>query len=146
MHTTLDEFNDSVEEQIARLQPRAAVAGLREATLGRVNRELRSSRWDIRFGRVAAVLLLMGIGINVATVNKRLVLTTGVQLADRPTAESIAELAVTMADVNDSRTVSIYARHLATLSGFPIGSLQANAILKEVDRRLSSTVSNGKEG
>jgi len=72
--------------------------------------------------------------------------TTGVSLADRPTAESIVELAVTMADVNDSRTVSIYARHLATLSSFPMGSLQADAILKEVDQCLALNLSIGKEG
>ena len=48
MNTPPDEFDNSVEAQLARLQPRVAVDGLRDATLGRVQRELRSSRWDRR--------------------------------------------------------------------------------------------------
>ena len=51
-----------------------------------------------------------------------------------------------IADVTDSRTASIFARHLALLNGFPIGSHQANAIEHEVDRRLSSAVTTGKDG
>ena len=39
MNTPPDEFDNSVEAQLARLQPRVAVGGLRDATLGRVQRE-----------------------------------------------------------------------------------------------------------
>jgi hypothetical protein len=146
MITQRDEFDNSVEAQLARLQPRFTVEGLRDATLGRVQRELRSSRWDRRLGRVAAVLLVVGIGMNVATINKHPALPTGGRLAARPATESISELAVTMADATDITTASIYVRHLAAFHCFPIGGHQANAIQREVDRRLSSTVSNGKEG
>lgn len=146
MNTPLDQFDDSVEMQLARLHPRVVVGGLREVTLERVHRELRSSRWDRRLGHVAAVLLVVGIGMNVATVNKRLLLPTDGQLAARPTTESIAELAVSMAGVTDIETASLLARHLAALNGFPPGSHQAEAIEHEIYRRLSSAISNGKEG
>ena len=146
MNTSLGEFDDSVEAHLARLQPRVAVDGLRDATLGRVQRELRASRWDRRLGRVAAVLLVVGTSMNVATVSKRPALPAGGQLADRTTTESIAKLAVTMADVTDIETASIIARHLAALNGLPLGSHQADAIEHEIDRRLSSGVSNGKDG
>ena len=119
MNTSLDEFDDSVEAQLARLQPRLAVA---------------------------AVMLVVGIGMNVATINERPALPTGGQLAARPTTESIAGLAVTMAEVTDIKTASIIARHLAALNGFPLGSHQADAIDHEIDRRLSPGVSNGKDG
>ena len=88
MNTPLDQFDDSVEAQLSRLQPRAAVGGLREATLGRVQQELRSSRWDRRLGRVAAVLLVVGIGMNAATVNKRPLAPTSGQVAAPPTTAS----------------------------------------------------------
>jgi hypothetical protein len=146
MNTPPDEFHNSVEAQLARLQPRVEVDGLRDATLGRVQRELRSSRWDRRLGRVVMVLLVVGIGMHVATINKHPALPTGGRLTARPATESTAELAITMADATDITTASIYARHLAALHCFPIDGHQANAIRHEVDRRLSSVVSGGKEG
>ena len=146
MNTPIDQFDDSVEAQLARLQPRVAVDGLRDATLGRVQRELRASRWDRRLGRVAAVLLAVGIGMNVATVSERPTLPAGRQLADRPTTESIAKLAVTMAELTDTKTASIIARHLAALNGLPLGSHQADAFEHEIDRRPPSAVFNGKDG
>lgn len=150
MNTSLDEFDDSVEAQLTRLQPRVAVDGLRDATLGRVQRELRASRWDRRLGRVAAVLLVVGFSMNIATVSKRPALPAGGRLADRladrPTAESIAKLGVTMADVTDIKTASIIAQHWAALNGLPLGSHQTDAIEHEIGRRLSSALSNGKDG
>ncbi len=146
MNTPLDQFDDSVEAQLARLQPSVAVDGLRDATLGRVQRELRASHWDRRLGRVAAVLLVVGIGMNFVTMSKRIASPTGGQLAARPTTESIAELAVTIAEVTDIKTANIFARHLAALNGIPLGSRQADSIEHEIDRRLSSAVSNGKDG
>ena len=146
MKTSRDQFDDSVEIQLARLQPRADVGGLRESTLGRVRRELRSSRWDHRLVRVAAVLLVVGIAMNVATIRDRRTLPTGGQLATHPTADSIAELAVTMAEENDVKTANIFGRHLASLKGLPLDSHEVVAIEREIDRRLSTTVSNGKDG
>jgi len=146
MSTPQTPFDDSVEAQLARLQPNVDAGGLRDATLGRVQQELRASRWDRRLGRVAAGLLAVGIGLNVATVDKRPALSTGGQLASRPTTESIAELAVTMAEVTDIETANIFARHWAALGGFPFGSDQADAIEREIDRHLSPAVARGKEG
>ncbi|NOY29724.1 MAG: hypothetical protein GXP28_05975 [Planctomycetes bacterium] len=146
MNTPQNPFDDPVEAPLARLQPSVAADGLRDATLGRVQRELRASHWDRRLGRIAASLLVVGIGMNVATINKRPALPTGGQLAARPTTEAIAELAVTMAEVTDIETANIFARHLAALGGFPLGSDQADAIAREIDRRLSPAVARGKEG
>jgi hypothetical protein len=150
MNTSLDPFDDSVEAQLACLQPSVAVDGLREATLAQVRRELRASGWDRRLGRVAMVLLVLGIGMNVATIDKPSATPDEGQLAARPsietTTESIVALAVTMAEVTDIHTASIFARHLAVFNGFPLGSEQAEAIEQEIDRLLTPAVSNGKEG
>ncbi len=150
MNTRLDQFDDSVEARLARLQPSVAVNGLREATLMQVQRELHASRWDRRLSRVAVVLLVVGIGMNVATVNERPTLPTGGLFAARPTmkstTDSIAELAITMADATDIKTANIFARHLAVLGGFPLGSDQNDAIKREIDRLLSPAVPHGKDG
>jgi len=146
MNIPQDPFDDFVEAQLARLQPSVDASGLRDATLGRVQQELRASRWDRRLGRVAAGLLAVGIGLNVATINKRPALPAGGQLAARPTTKAIAELAVTMAEVTDIETANLFARHWAALGGIPLDSHQADAIADEVNRRLSPAISNGKEG
>ena len=140
------QFDESVEEQLARLRPRVVVGDLREVTLERVRRELRSLRWDRRLGGVAAVLLAVGVGMNFATVRSRLRLPADGHLAAHPTSVSIADLAVSMAEVSDIKTASLVARHLAALKGFPPGSPQADAIGHEINRRLSASVSNGKRG
>lgn len=146
MNTPFDQFHDSVEAQLARLQPNVALDGLRSATLRQVQKELRASRWDRRLGRVAMVMLVVGIGMNVVTVDKRPALPTEGQLAVRPTTESIADLAVTMANVTDIKTANMIARHLAALNGFQLGNHQAESIEREINRRLSPAVSNGKDG
>jgi len=146
MNNPKEPFDDSVESQLARLRPAVSADILREATLGRVQRELRASRWDHRLARVAAVLLIVGIGMNIATVKKLPSFSTGNQMAARPTTESIAKLAVTVAEATDIETANLFARHLAALNGFPIGSDQAEAIERELDRRLSPDVPHGKDG
>lgn len=146
MNHPKEPFDDSVESQLARLQPSVAVDTLRATTLGRVQRELRASRWDRRLGRTAAVLLVAGIVMNIATVNKLPSFSTGGQIAARPTAESIAKLAVTMAEATDIETANVFARHLAALGGFPIGSDQADAIERAIQRRHSPDVPHGKDG
>ncbi len=84
--------------------------------------------------------------MNVATLNRLPSFSTGGQIATRPTTESIAKLAVTMAEVTDIETANVFARHLAALNGFPFDSDQADAIEREIDRRLSPDVPHGKDG
>ncbi len=146
MNHSPEPLDDSVEARLARVLPCVAVDGLRAVTLRQVQRELRAARWDRRLGRLAAVLLAVGVAMNFVTVNRRPAFPPGGQIASRPTTESIAGLAVTLAEATDRETANLFARHLAALSGFPAGSDQASTIEREINRRFSPALSHGKDG
>ncbi len=145
MNTPLDESDASVEQQLASLQPCVSANDLRSATLGQVRRELRAARWDRRLGRTAMLLLAVGIGMSVLTL-QRPVSPRGGQLAVGATNRAIVELAVTIADATDVETARSIVLHLATLSGLPLSIQQTDALGSEIDRRLSPTLFDKKAG
>ena len=146
MNDSLGQSGDFLEAQLNDLLPSVDAGGLREATLRQVRRELRAARRERRFARMTAFLLVVGIALNAATLNRQPTLPTGGQIASRPTTESIARLVVAFAEATDLETANIFARQLAAFNGFPADSPQASAIEREINRRLLATPSRGKDG
>ncbi len=136
---------EPIESQIARVPSGFAPTELRATVLGKVHRELRASRWDRRFGRAVAVLLVVGVVMNVVVIGKHTSRPAG-RLALRPTPQVIAKLAVNVAEATDAKTARTIAFHLATFGGMPLSDQQTAAIRHEIDRRLPPTTTNGKDG
>jgi hypothetical protein len=61
-----NEALEEIERQLTGLHPSAAPGALRAAVLAGVQRELRGARWDRRLARAAAVLLVLGVVLNVS--------------------------------------------------------------------------------
>jgi hypothetical protein len=140
--------NDSFEELEQRLiatQMRGAPAELRGAVLGCVHRELRAARWDRRLARAAAVLLVIGAGMNLA-IGLRPEGRSNETLLAAPREESLVQLAVSVAEATDAQTARSYARHLATLTGRTLTSDEVAAIDAAVEPRNSHALLNGNEG
>jgi len=142
MNAPEEQFDDSVEVRLTRFTPHVVAEDLREATLDRVRRELRSSRWDRRLGRLAVVLLVVGFALNVATARRPQRLLIGGEHVARPSAETIAEAAVSMGEATDFETAAAVGRHLAALNGFPPASHETEAVVQEIDRLLSPAMAN----
>jgi len=85
---------------------------LREQVLRQTQRELRAARWDRRLGRVAAVLLLVGVALNASSMWLT-PLGSSRQTASRPSPESIFQLETTMAEATDPETGRRLAAHYA---------------------------------
>ena len=143
-----DPFHDNlqpVEDQLARWRQDGAPPELRTVVLRQVRRELRAACWDRRLARVAAVLLIVGVGINVAIVWQHPG-PAGGHVATRPTLQAIGELAATVAEATDVETATLFARQMASLRGWPARGEEATIIEREIQRRLSLTAGNGKDG
>lgn len=113
---------------------------LRAMVLAGVNRELKSSQWDRRLARAAALLLTMGVALNA-------VMAFGLAgLPHAPTqptsSERLLQTAVTVARATDAETGRKIARQIAAWSGHTMTSEQ----LDSLDAALDAELSNGKEG
>jgi hypothetical protein len=111
-----------------------------------VHRELRAGRWDRRLARVAAVLLVVGVGMNVAIGMKG----SGegsrtLHVAESRTRQSLLDTAVVVAEATDARTGSQYARQLAAIIGHDLSDDDAAAIDAAVHHEPLN-VTNGKKG
>jgi hypothetical protein len=107
--------DQELEQRLACAMPRSAPAGLRDATLAQVQRELRASRWDLRLGRLAAAIFVVGVGLNAGLA---------LQGDARPGAKArmaansqaaLAETAVIVADATDAETARRFVRQMASL-------------------------------
>ena len=112
---SLDEF----ERQLAAAQRLRAPDDLRCAVLSSVERELRASRWDRRFARAAAVLLIVGVGWNASLVllapssNKSQIN----QIANDQSQQSLIDTAIVVAEATNAETGRNFARQMAALTG-----------------------------
>ena len=141
-------FHDNlqpVEDQLARWRPDGAPAELRTVVLGQVRRELRAACWDRRLARAAAVLLVVGVVMNVAIIWQHSG-PAGGHVPTRPTPQTIGELAATVAEATDIETGSLFARQMAALGGWPASGEDASIIEREIRRRLSQITGNGRDG
>jgi hypothetical protein len=134
-----DDALEHVESQLAKMRPTGAPLELRSMVLADVRRELRASRWDRRMARIAAALLIVGVGMNLAVGMK---LTRDEQqrryVAEARMRQSLVDTAVVVAEATDARTGSDYAKQLATMMGHVLTTDDAAAIDAAV--RLSPTV------
>ena len=133
-----------LEEELARCAPAGVPAELRGEVLHQVRRELRAARWDRRLGRVAAVLLAVGLGSN--GVVQRLYPATPAGPSTRPTPQAIGRLAATVADATDMATARHFARQMAALQGWPAQGEEAEIIRRGLLRPHAKTAQQEKEG
>jgi hypothetical protein len=140
-----NDSSDELERRLIATRMHGAPAELRGVVLGGVHRELSAARWDRRLARAAAVLLVIGLGMNLAIGLRSDRLSNGSLLA-APREESLVQLAVSVAEATDARTARRYARHLATLTGRTLTSDEVAAIDAAVEPGVSHAVLNGNEG
>ena len=138
-----DESLKQIEQQVAANQSHGLPLELRGAVLGDVQRELRAARWDRRLARAAVVLLVTGVGMNVA--NARLSGTGGVtrpQVAGTESRKSLVETAIVVAEATDAATGSRFARQLAAMSGHDLTVDERTAL----EAALRRAATNGNKG
>ncbi len=122
----LDEF----EQQLVAIRGAGAPIELRRAVLGDVERELRAARWDRRLARSAALLLIVGVGMNVSLtlVGSRSPESLASHVAHDRTPESFVEIAIVIAEATDAETGRRFARQIAALSGRELTDQEIAAI------------------
>jgi type II secretory pathway component PulM len=112
-----DSFHE-LERQLTVAGATGAPPHLRSAVLAGVARELRAARWDRRLARAAAMLLIVGVGLNAALVwqggsapeQRR-------QFAQQTASNSLVDTAIIVAEATDAETGRTFARQLAALRG-----------------------------
>jgi hypothetical protein len=122
----LDEF----ERQLAATQPAGAPAELRLAVLNDVERELRAARWDRRLARAAAVLLIVGVGMNasLALMESRPHSSPSGQIGGDRGEDSLIETAIVVTEATDAETGRRFARQIAAMSGRELTDRELEAI------------------
>jgi hypothetical protein len=134
---------EQIERQLGGLRPSGAPGVLRAAVLARVQRELRGARWDRRLARATAVLLVVGLGLNVSMGIHSMNSRGSRQQIARTSSQSLVETAVVMAEATDAATGLRFARQLAAMSGVELSSAEAAAIDAALQRTTAPTTSNG---
>lgn len=135
---------EPIERQLSGVRPRGAPSELRAAVLADVRRELRAARWDRRLARAAAVLLVVGVGLNVAMGWRSTGLRDGSrqQVVQSTERNSLVDTAVVVAEATDAATGSRFARQLAAMSGRELSADEAAAI----DAAVQRAAANGNKG
>jgi hypothetical protein len=124
-----DESLEQIESQLAGLRPVGAPRELRGAVLKDVLRELGASRWDRWLAQAAAVLLCIGVGMNVAMGLKSTRDTDQARgVADSNARQSLVETALVVAEATDARTGREFARQFAAMIGHTLTEEDAAAI------------------
>lgn len=139
-----DEHVEQIEQQLAGVRPVGAPPTLRAAVLSDVQREVRASRWDRRLGRIAAVLLVVGVGLNVSIGMKSVRDSATMIAAHERSRQSLIDAAVVVAQATDAHTGSHYARQLAEMIGQPLSDDEAAVVDAAV--QYSTSHSNGSKG
>jgi hypothetical protein len=128
---------EQIERQVAGVAPEGAPPALRAAVLADVHRELRAARWDRRLARAAALLLVVGVGMNLAAglqseniASKR---PRGATQAN--SRRSLVETAIVVAEATDARTGRHFARQLAAMTGHRLTVDEAAAIDAAIGNR-----------
>lgn len=126
----MNDDDQELERRLACAMPRSAPAGLRAATLAQVDRELRAARWDRRFGRLAAAIFVVGVGLNAGLALRGDTRPAGgaeVRMAgNSPTA--LVETAVVVADATDTETGRLFFRQMTALGGWELSDERMAAL------------------
>jgi hypothetical protein len=113
-----DETLEQIERQISSMQVPGSPLELRGVVLANIERELRASRWDRRLTRAAAMLLMVGVGLNLAIGMRTSEPRAGSHLIVRSNlGPSLVDTAVVVAEATGPETGSRFARRLAAMSG-----------------------------
>ena len=128
----LDEF----ESQLAAVRAGSAPSALRGSVLSNVERELRSGRWDRRLMRAAVLLLVVGVGFNMA-----LVIVDAPRQSTRPgslatprSRDALIETAIVVSESTDAATGRRFARQWAAYSGRELTAQEVEALDSLVTR------------
>jgi hypothetical protein len=142
-----DESSGDIERRLASFSSPHAQTELRAAVLSDIHRELAAARWDRRLARAAAVLLAVGVGMNLAMGLQSSGSSSAVRrVAAGPSRDSLVQVAVTVAEATDAETGSRFARQLAAISGLLLSSEQSAAIDAAVKLHARPAAANGKDG
>jgi hypothetical protein len=135
------------ERRLAGVSSPYAPTELRADVLRDVHRELAAARWDRRLARAAAVLLAIGVGMNLAMGLQSSGSSSATRrVAGGPSRDSLVQVAVTVAEATDPETGSRYARQMAAMSGVSLSSEQSAAIDAAVKLHARPAAANGKDG
>lgn len=138
-----EELLNQIERQVAALRPDGAPSELRSVVLNGVRRELRAGRLDRRLARAAVVLLVVGVGLNIASGMRATVSRDGFRpLVRTSTQQSLVDTAVVVAEATDATTGRQLARQLAAMSGRELTADEAAAI----DAAVRRVATNGDRG
>jgi len=118
-------------------------AVLRTPVLAAMHRELTAQRRDRRLVRIAAALLVVGIGLN-WTVDLHDGTRSPRQLAISSNPAEIVEVAVAVAEATDAQTASHIAQQLAGVSALSVE--ETAALEQEIQRRVKNGAIRRKEG
>ena len=131
-----DEPLERFERQIASVRVVGSPAELRGAVLREVERELRAARWDRRLVRAAAVLLVVGVGMNasLALRSENLGASRFVRAERVESRPSLVEAAIVVAEATDASTARRFAHQLAAMRGWTLTDDEAAAIEVAVRR------------
>jgi hypothetical protein len=114
-----DEPLEPFEQQLLSMRTRGAPLQLRSAVIIEVQRELRRARWDRRFARATALLLVAGVGLNSAVVWRMAGpgSSLSANVARSNSQPSLVETAVIVAEATDAATGIRFAHQMAAMGG-----------------------------
>ena len=130
--------------RLARCAPAGISATDRRTTLRQLQRELRAARWDRRLGRMAATLLMVGVGLSSIVFRFYPIGSTGA--SSRPTPQAIGELAATVAEVTDLATAKQFARQHAAFQGWSTQGKEMQTIQRSFQPLQTPITPSGKAG
>lgn len=132
---------EQLERLIANCGPAGAPPELRGAVVAQMQRELAAARWDRQLARLAAALLVAGVGLNAA-------IGWSAASGDRPplaagsSQDSLVQTAVAVARATDAQTGRLMAQQMAAWNG----QTMTNEQLASLDAAMAAAASNGKDG
>ena len=141
-----DDSLEQIERQLAALPTSGAPRELREAVLAGVRRELRAARWDRRVARAAAVLFVVGLGLNLSVGARHADLRSGRTGIAKASSQSLMDTALVVAEATDAATARRFARHLAAMAGVELTGAEAAAIDAALEQAAPHTTENGNRG
>jgi hypothetical protein len=128
-----DQSLAELERRLGQQRSIEAPDALRALTLLQVKRELRAARWDRRLGRIAAALVLTGIGLNAGV---GLISEHSTSASIFATNDALVRTGVAVARATDVETGRMMAHQLAVIQDQSISPQQLAAIDAAIDAAL----------
>ena len=103
--------------------------------LADVQRELRAARWDRSLAQAAAVLLIVGVGLNLSIGMRSMEARGARQQIIGSRSQSLVDTAVVVAEATDVTTGRRFVHQLAAIAGVEL----TNAEVAAIDAALEPT-------